>query len=54
MFHDHLIEIFGDVNGPLIAQKRMDRKSFDRFCEVYKENQVLNKRMVFKEMEVPL
>lgn len=54
MFHDHLLDVFGDEDGAAAARSRMTRAAFDRFCKKYKEEMVLNGHPRFTSMSLPL
>ncbi|KAG5636059.1 hypothetical protein H0H81_009230 [Sphagnurus paluster] len=53
MFHDHLLDLFGD-DPPIAASKTTNRPAFDRFCERYKREMVMNNLGSFGDMELPL
>ena len=53
MYHDYLLELFGEGNMA-IPQRQMNRTGFDRFCEGYKDERLINGYMRFQNMHVPL
>ncbi|KAG5643657.1 hypothetical protein DXG03_000537 [Asterophora parasitica] len=54
MFHDYLLELFGDV-PPIAANKATNRPAFDRFCQRYKDEKLLNDdNSDFRDMDLPL
>ncbi|KAF5376657.1 hypothetical protein D9615_007836 [Tricholomella constricta] len=53
MFHDYLLDLFGD-EPPIAASKATNRATFDRFCQRYKNERLLNKQESFSDMALPL
>ncbi|KAJ7170913.1 hypothetical protein C8R43DRAFT_981575 [Mycena crocata] len=49
MYHDHLLDCFGDGAPPKMTSKR-----FIAYCEKYKANKLLNGHAAFTNMPVPL
>jgi len=52
MYHDHLLDLFGD--DPSIATRKMNRTSFDRYCDQYKKERLINGYNKFQNMPIPL
>jgi hypothetical protein len=53
MYHDRLLDLFGEGN-PSLPQRVMNRAGFDRFCEEYKEEKLMNGYNQFQNMPIPL
>ncbi|KAJ7481653.1 hypothetical protein FB451DRAFT_133796 [Mycena latifolia] len=51
MYHNRLLDLFGDGATP---RRMMTREGFINYCRNYKEDQLTNRRTVFREMPVPL
>lgn len=53
MFHDYLLDLFGD-DPPIAAKKAMNRAAFDRYCQRYKDERLMNGYESFRDMALPL
>jgi hypothetical protein len=53
MYHSHLLDLFGD-GDPSIPRRVMNRSGFESYCEVYKEERLLNGYNKFRDMPIPL
>ncbi|KAF7316395.1 MYND-type domain-containing protein [Mycena indigotica] len=51
MYHDHLLDLFGEGAPPY---SQMTRQKFEKYCERYKEERLLNGYTSFQNMSVPL
>jgi hypothetical protein len=51
MYHDHLLDLFGDGATP---RRMMTSDGFKKYCANYKEECLMNGRTAFANMPVPL
>jgi len=51
MYHDHLLDLFGDGATP---RQMMTRAGFERYCKNYKHERLVNGYEEFRDMPVPL